>query len=293
MSRRMFTEQITRSDAFLDMPTSTQALYFHLLSEADDDGFVSSPKMVMRIVGANSDEIKTLITKKFIIPFGVGVCVIKHWRIHNQVRKDRYIETKYLKEKHTLFIRSNGAYTTCDVNALPVPSGYFTVESIEKALLATNWQPVVALGEGRVGKVNISEDKSSGNIPLTDNEKDMGWKNRQSDNDDDLPAIGDDGEEIETEEDKLDRETKELNVKIRANLKTIEPLRGTSWGVGKDMNFHVKIYRELMHSGWSHKGIISAFIEIADTPHWKEKKKQGEYPGMNTVQFSLRNKKPE
>ena len=294
MARRMFTEKVTRSDAFLDMPTSTQALYFHLLSEADDDGFVSSPKMVMRIVGASNDEINMLVMKKFIIPFEGGVCVIKHWRIHNQVRKDRYEETKYKKEKLSLFIRGNGAYTTNPVNALPVPSGYFTLENIDSLLMATTWQPMVALGKGRVGKVNISEtDVSVNKCPLTDNQDTMGNWNRKSDNDDDIVAIDmDSREEIETEESKQQKEIKELNIKIRANLKTIEPLRGTSWGVGKDMNFHVKIYRDLLKAGHSHSVIVSAFMELVDTPHWKEEKKKGNHPGMNTVQFYLRNKKP-
>jgi hypothetical protein len=171
----MFTERITRSDAFLDMPTSTQALYFHLLSEADDDGFVSSPKMVMRIVGANPDEIKTLVGKKFLIPFAGGVCVIKHWRMHNQVRKDRYEETKYKKEKQSLFIRGNGSYSTNPDNALPVPSGYFTVENIETMLLATTWQPTVALGEGRVGQVNLAEPSSD--ELLEDKKNNVSFKN--------------------------------------------------------------------------------------------------------------------
>lgn len=134
----------------------------------------------------------------------------------------------------------------------------------------------------------ISEDESS-----VSNQKNMGWKNKLSDNDDDLQVIDLDSRKVlETEESKQEKETKELNAKIRANLKTIEPLRGIPWGTGKDMNFHVKIYRDLLNSGHSHASIVSAFMDIVDTPHWKEKKGQGEYPGMNTVQFHLRNKKP-
>jgi hypothetical protein len=121
----------------------------------------------------------------------------------------------------------------------------------------------------------------------------MGNWNKKSDNDEDVISIDmDTREEIETDESKAERETKELNEKIRHNLKLFEPLRGISWGTGKDMNFHVKAYRELLHNGWSHESILSAFIEIVGQPHWKEKKEKGEYPGMNTVQFHLRNKKP-
>lgn len=207
MARRMFTEMVTRSDAFLDMPTSTQALYFHLLSEADDDGFVSSPKMVMRIVGANADEIRTLVSKKFIIPFEGGVCVIKHWRMHNQVRKDRYIETKYKKEKLSLFIRGNGAYSTNPINAVPVPSGYFSVENIDTLLLATKWQPMDALGKGRVGQVNLGETDVSPDVHLKDNKKDMagfGYTDEP-----DIPTIGDDGE-IEKPKEKVKKHYKEV-----------------------------------------------------------------------------------
>lgn len=140
-----------------------------------------------------------------------------------------------------------------------------------------------------------NKDISGNEFPVIigNNRNNMGWKDKRSENDEDLPAIDmDSRQEIETDESKADRELKELNVKIRANLKIIEPLRGIPWGVGKDMNFQVKIYRELLNAGHSHAGIISTFMEIVDTPHWKEKKKQGEYPGINTVQFYVRNKKP-
>lgn len=136
---------------------------------------------------------------------------------------------------------------------------------------------------------NISETKVSGIIG--NNSNNVAWKKNQGD-EPDIPDIDIDSQkEIENDESKVERETKELNVKIRANLKTIEPLRGIPWGTGKDMNFHVKIYRELLKAGHSHTSIISTFMELVETPHWKEKKKQGEYAGMNTVQFYLRNKK--
>lgn len=109
--RRMFAKTIIDSDAFLDMPQSTQLLYFHLAMRADDDGFVNSPKTIMRIVGAKTDDLNVLFAKKFLIPFDCGIVVIKHWRIHNYIQKDRYKETKYLDEKNTLFLDENNAYT--------------------------------------------------------------------------------------------------------------------------------------------------------------------------------------
>lgn len=111
--RRMFAKTIVGSDAFLDMPQSTQALYFHLAIRADDDGFVNSPKSIMRVVGCKDDDISILAAKKFIIPFESGVIVIKHWRIHNYIAKDRYTETKYKDEMASLLIDKNGSYTKC------------------------------------------------------------------------------------------------------------------------------------------------------------------------------------
>lgn len=109
--RRMFAKQIIDSDAFLDMPLSAQALYFHLAMRADDDGFVNSPKKIQRTVGAGDDDARLLIAKKFIIPFDSGVVVIKHWRIHNYIQKDRYKPTVYRDEFAALEIKENRAYT--------------------------------------------------------------------------------------------------------------------------------------------------------------------------------------
>jgi hypothetical protein len=111
--RRMFAKTIIGSDAFLEMPQSTQALYFHLGMRADDDGFVNSPNSIMRLVGCKGDDLKILASKKFIIPFESGIVVIKHWKIHNYIAKDRYSETKYKNEKSSLTLDENGSYTEC------------------------------------------------------------------------------------------------------------------------------------------------------------------------------------
>jgi len=146
----MFSDEITSTDAFLDMPKGSQLLYFHLGMNADDDGFIASPKMVMRVIGASDDELKVLFSKKFLLPFDSGVCVVKHWRINNQIRKDRYRETKYLKEKRGLYIRANGSYTFNSEDALPVPDGHFLPSGNH---LATNGQP--SIGKVRLGKVRL------------------------------------------------------------------------------------------------------------------------------------------
>jgi hypothetical protein len=109
--KRMFAKTIIDSDAFLDMPLSSQALYFHLSMRADDEGFVNNPKKVQRMIGASDDDLKILIGKSFLIPFESGIVVIKHWRIHNYIRQDRKHETKYCEEKALLEVKENGAYT--------------------------------------------------------------------------------------------------------------------------------------------------------------------------------------
>lgn len=142
--RRMFSPQIVDSDAFLDMPPTSQLLYFHLCMRADDDGFVGNPKKVLRMVGGNDDDLKILMGKRFILSFENGVVVIKHWLIHNSIRSDRYHETQYLEEKSTLAVKENKSYT--EKNQLPLatiaqPSG-------------NQMEPQVRLGKVRLEDTN-------------------------------------------------------------------------------------------------------------------------------------------
>ena len=118
--RRMFAKTIIDSDAFVDMPLSTQALYFHLSMRADDDGFINNPKRIQRMIGCADDDLRVLIAKRFILPFDSGVVVIKHWKIHNYIQKDRYKETVYQDEKSQLALKDNGAYTEAE-NLLDTP----------------------------------------------------------------------------------------------------------------------------------------------------------------------------
>lgn len=109
--RRMFAKTIIDSDAFLDMPLSSQALYFHLSMRADDDGFINNAKKIQRMLGCADDDLKILLSKNFIIPFETGVCVIKHWKIHNLIQKDRYKPTVYAEHKDKLSLKNNNVYT--------------------------------------------------------------------------------------------------------------------------------------------------------------------------------------
>ena len=109
-NRRMFSNKVIDTDLFLDMPMSTQNLYFHLCMRADDDGFIDSPKRISRMIGTGDDDLKVLFTKRFVIPFESGVCVIRHWRVHNYIKKDRYAETFYKYEKSMLDVNEDGSY---------------------------------------------------------------------------------------------------------------------------------------------------------------------------------------
>jgi len=110
----MFAKTIIDSDAFLDMPLSAQALYFHLSMRADDEGFINNPKKIQRMIGSSDDDMRILLAKNFVLRFESGVIVIKHWKIHNYIRGDRLNETAYQEEKALLTIKDNGAYTLCE-----------------------------------------------------------------------------------------------------------------------------------------------------------------------------------
>ena len=116
--RRMFARKIIDSDAFLEMSASAQALYFHLGTRADDDGFVSNPKKIQRLVRAADDDFRILIAKSFIIVFDSGVIVIRHWRIHNYIQNDRYKPTIHAREKAMLDVGADKSYIEKPVDAL-------------------------------------------------------------------------------------------------------------------------------------------------------------------------------
>ena len=138
----MFAKTIIDSDAFLDMPLSTQALYFHLNMRADDDGFINNAKKIQRMIGASEDDLRVLMGKNFIIPFETGIIVIKHWKIHNYIRNDRYKATVYQEEKELLREKQNKEYELC------TPDDNQMTYQVETQ---------VRLGKDRLGKNNIEE----------------------------------------------------------------------------------------------------------------------------------------
>lgn len=151
----MFSLKVIDTDEFLDMPPTTQNLYFHLGLRADDDGFIPNPKKITKMINSSDDDMKILIAKQFIIPFESGVCVIRHWRIHNLIRKDRYTETEYKEEKRTLKNQDN-KYLSNETKQDVIPNG----------------NQMATTGMHRLGKVSIGKDRLEEDSIVSYTEKD-------------------------------------------------------------------------------------------------------------------------
>lgn len=139
-NRRMFSLDVVDTDRFLEMPTSTQALYFHLGMRADDEGFVASPKKITNFVGCNEDDLKLLAVKKFITPFESGIIVITEWNVHNWIRSDRKHETRFQDEKSMLSL-CGGIYVLAD-----------NVQPIDRQM-SDSWHPEVRLGKDSIDNI--------------------------------------------------------------------------------------------------------------------------------------------
>lgn len=157
--RRMFSMQIVDSDAFLDMPISSQLLYFHLSMRADDEGFIGNPKRIMRMIGVQDDDLKVLLAKRFILPFESGVVVIKHWLLHNTIKMDRFSPTVYRKERIQIGMKKNKSYTEStkidNVEIIPVPERVETKRKQNGTILDTQ----VNLSKANLSKFNNKGSK--------------------------------------------------------------------------------------------------------------------------------------
>ena len=152
--RRMMAKSIIETDMFLDMPTGCQCLYFHLLLRADDDGFISNPKSIVRTLSASADDLKLLIAKQYLIGFESGVVVIKDWKIHNYIRNDRY-KASTVPERELLNIRKDKAYTLKEDDGVPmIDYGIPTDNQMD-----TNGIPTVSIGKDRLGKDRLGKDR--------------------------------------------------------------------------------------------------------------------------------------
>ena len=146
---------IIDTDYFLELPDSSQLLYFHLAMRADDDGFISSPKRISRMIGASDDDLKLLFNKEFLIPFESGVCVITHWKIHNYIRKDRYTPTFHKLEKSLLGLTENNTYSTDPTQVEEwLTVGLPAVDQVSYQRL-----PQDRLGKDRLGKDRLGKDR--------------------------------------------------------------------------------------------------------------------------------------
>lgn len=144
--RRMFAKAIIDSDIFLDMPLSTQALYFHLAMRADDEGFVNNPKKIQKMIGASDDDIRILIGKRYILTFETGIIVIKHWKIHNYIQSDRFKPTSYIEEKSQLTLDEKKSY-------VEVPQ----IGNVSKM------DTQVSIGKDRLDKISLDNSKGDAN----------------------------------------------------------------------------------------------------------------------------------
>ena len=138
----MMSKSIIKSDTFLDMPATTQNLYFHMLLDADDDGFINAPKSIMRMIGAKEDDMKVLTAKQFVIPFESGVVVIKDWKIHNYIQNDRY-KPSALPERDLINIQKDKSYTL----------------KVDVSDMDTKCIQDVSIGKDRIGKVRLGKDR--------------------------------------------------------------------------------------------------------------------------------------
>ena len=153
--RRMFAKSVIDSDLFLDMPPTTQMLYFHLAMRADDDGFINNPRRIQRMIGASDDDMRILIAKQFILTFENGVIVIRHWKLHNYIRKDMYHPTEYQAERQMLSLKNNKSPYELNADAGSQDSsrtcnGYVTDSS-------RTCNETVSIGKDRIGKDRIGK----------------------------------------------------------------------------------------------------------------------------------------
>jgi hypothetical protein len=181
--KRMFTMKIINSDSFKEMPLSSQALYFHLGMNADDEGFLNNAKSVQRSISASDDDMKLLVAKNFIIPFESGVVVIKHWKMHNQIQPSKLKPTQYTEERSLLAVKENKAYTLNlnNVNALPTDCRRIADDLPTDCRRIADKKPT-SIEEISVEEISIGECRESSNqteqppqtstesIPMTDNE---------------------------------------------------------------------------------------------------------------------------
>ena len=162
-NRRMFSKDIVRSDAFLDLPVSSRELYFQLGMETDDRGYISTARSVIRLIGANQGDLEPLIAKGFLMIRGETLILQKHFRINNTIRSDRFHESEYIDDLKKLFIKDNGAYTEDETKGVAVNGSQLVYQAV------TNLDTEDKLSKDNIN--NNSKPKVISNIPNRTHEK--------------------------------------------------------------------------------------------------------------------------
>ena len=155
--RRMFSIKIIDSDDFLDLPLEAQSLYFHLAMRADDDGFINSPKRIVRAIGASAEDLKMLEDRKFIIVFDSGIVAVRHWKVHNSIKKDRYKASIFFEEKKQLICDENGTYLMADQSIKDTESEWSQSGTRMEPEWIQNGSKVEP--QVRIGKDSIDKDR--------------------------------------------------------------------------------------------------------------------------------------
>ena len=162
--RRMFNQRIVESDAFTEMPATAQMLYIHLSMAADDDGFVNSPKKTARSVGCSEEDLDILLSKRFLLGFPSGVVVIKHWKMNNTIKTDRYKPTEYQEEFSQLYLKANKSYTDNPEhaeNSEPEPERIQSGSNLDPNWIQTGstLEPQSRLDKNSIDKHSLEKDK--------------------------------------------------------------------------------------------------------------------------------------
>lgn len=178
--RRMFSSEIIMSDSFTQMGLGSQALYFHLGMNADDDGVVNNYKMIQRSIGANDDDLRVLVAKRFIIPIEeAGIIVIKHWKLNNYIQKDRYTPSKYRKDLELLQLDENGCYTENQLKLFDINEGPIKKPCIQNGYTDKNRLDKTSGGKNSIDKLSEENKEVTTNPTGAEEEVEV--------NDDDLP----------------------------------------------------------------------------------------------------------
>lgn len=276
----MFSPDIVCSDAFLDMPMSSQALYYQLGMKADDDGFVN-PRGTMRMLGASEDDLKILLAKRFLLAFEEGVVVLKHWLIHNLIRADLYKETPYKRQKNMLGLNNNGAYTELRDGVTPIkPIEAPKWLKIRRGEARTANVPQTAL---RLGKVRL-ENTVAEATPIK--EKTM-KKNRMGSYREDAPQDSyDESIDIDTGEAIKPKKRESVLPAYKELMDWAEKQRGRKFMPGTEKKQY-KAFRDARTFGLNPAELKRRWLDMEDDKFWAG----NGFDWMNVV-YSF-NKKPK